>query len=448
MPMSDSHTHVKKLGRVSISLLGAGLLVGALAIFVLARDGGLAGASEPPSVATDDQERNRRDDDDRDWSNQRDRRRPDHFVSSNPDNVIWGGFPIDSPPRLTMRSGETVRIDTLSQSGATGTISPTAFFAQFGVPATEVLPDLEAFWKTIPNGGGDRQRYGPHIITGPVYIDGAEPGDTLEVQILDINMRVPYGVNNTSPMGGVLGTAYPGFRPGDVGLPTIPPSGTIPGVRQHLYRVTKVRGREVFPVSDTIHVPLAPFIGTLSVAPATGVLVDSFPTDPNVMGVQSSWPPGPFGGNMDLKDLTAGSTLFLPVFQHGAQVFMGDPHSAQGHAEVSGTAIEHSLSGVFRFVVRKGRTLGFPRAETKTHYILMGTDVDLNRAMRKATMEAVKFLVEEKGLTEARAFSLTSIAVDFHIAEVVDYQQLVAAKIPKSLFVDRSRDDDRRDDRN
>ena len=184
--------------------------------------------------------------------------------------------------------------------------SPTAFFAQFGVPAGEVLPDLEAFWKTIPNGGGTRPRYGPHILTGPVYIEGAAPGDTLEIQILDINPRVPYGVNNTSPMGGVLGTAYPGFRPGDVGLPTIPASGTVPGVRQHLYRIAKVRGRDVFAVSDTIHVPLAPFMGTMGVAPATGVFVDSHPTDPNVLGVQSSWPPGPFGGNMDLKDLTAG----------------------------------------------------------------------------------------------------------------------------------------------
>jgi acetamidase/formamidase len=424
-------------------LVGAVMLVGALAVLGLARNGEVAGASETAPLAADDQDRSRREDDDRDWSNQRDRRRPDHFVSSGSDNVVWGGFPIDRPPVLTMRSGETVRIDALSQSGATGTISPTAFFAQFGVPANEVLPDLEAFWKSIPNGGGTRPRYGPHILTGPVYIDGAAPGDTLEVQILDITPRVAYGVNNTSPMGGVLGTAYPGFRPGDAGLPTIPPSGTIPGVRQHLYRIERIRGREVFPVSDTIHVPLAPFMGTMGVAPATGVFVDSFPTDPNVLGVQSSWPPGPFGGNMDLKDLTAGSTLFLPVFQHGAQFFTGDCHSAQGDGEVSGTAIEHSLSGVFRFIVHKGRTLTFPRAETRTHYILMGSDPDLNRAMRKATMEAVKFLVEEKGLTEARAFSLVSIAVDFHAAEVVDYQQLVTAKIPKSLFVDRSRADER-----
>jgi acetamidase/formamidase len=438
MPMSDTHPHLQKLGRVLMLLLGAAMLAGGFSFFVLGGDGQLASAGQPASQAGQPASRDiaDRDSDDRDWSDERATRRPDYFVSSIPDNVVWGGFPVDRAPVLTMESGQTVRIDTLSQSGATGTISPTAFFAQFGVPAAEVLPDLEAFWRTIPNGGGTRPRYGPHILTGPVYINGAAPGDTLEVQILDINPRVPYGVNNTSPMGGVLGTAYPGFRPGDVGLPTIPPSGTIPGVRQHLYRIANTRGRDVFPVSDTIHVPLAPFIGTMGVAPATDVFVDSFPTDPNVLGVQSSWPPGPFGGNFDLKDLTAGSRLFLPVFHPGAQFYSGDPHSAQGDGEVSGTAIEHSLSGVFRFIVHKGRALDFPRAETKTHYIVMGTDVDLNRAMRKATLAVVKFLVEEKGLTEAKAFSLASIAVDFHAAEVVDYQQLIAAKIPKSLFLD------------
>ena len=399
MPKIHNHRHLKTLGGVVLLLVGTATLV------ALAR------------------------------MDEHDKRHPDYFVASSPENVVWGGFPIDFTPVLTMESGQTVRIDALSQSGATGTISPTEFFAQFGVPASEVLPDLEAFWKTIPNGGGSRIRYGPHILTGPVYINGAEPGDTLEVQILDIDLRVPYGVNNTSPMGGVLSTAYPGFRPGDPGLPTIPPSGTIPGVRQHLYRVAKVKGRDVFPVSDTIQVPSAPFMGTIGVAPATGVLVDSFRP---IRTSSVSRVPGLrvlLAATSISKELTAGSTLFLPVFQSGAQFYTGDSHSAQGDGEVSGTAIEHSLSGVFRFVVHKGQTLDFPRVETKTDYIIMATDTDLNRAMRKATLAVVKFLVTEKGLTEARAFSLASIGVDFHAAEVVDYQQLISAKIPKSLFV-------------
>ena len=445
MPI-DSRNVLKTRSRILTLFTGTALVVGALILIVAVAARERAGGSPQrpaPSIADQDRKDDQNRDDDKERKDERDRRRPDHVVQSRPENVVWGGFPIDRPPVLTMQSGETVRIDALSQQGATGALNPVAYFAQFGVAASEVLPDLVDFWKTIPAAGlgGTRPRYGPHILTGPIYVAGAAPGDTLEIQILDINLRVPYGVNNTSPMGGVLGTAYPGFRTGDAGLSTIPPSGTIPNVRQHLYRATKSRGRDVAVVADGIQVPLAPFMGVMGVAPETGVFVQAPANDPNVLGVQSSWPPGPFGGNMDLKDLTAGTTLFLPVFQFGAQFYTGDSHSAQGDGEVSGTAIEHSLSGVFRFILHKGRTLSFPRAETETHFILMGTDLDLDRAMRKATLEAVKFLVEEKGLTEARAFSLASIGIDFHVAEVVDTMQLVSARIPKRLF-DRRREKD------
>jgi acetamidase/formamidase len=443
MPI-DYHRHLKSHGRILAFFIGACIIVGTLIFLLPGADRDLASASQERQ---DSQATGRDRDEEQARKDERDKRRPDHFVRSRPKNVVWGGFPINRTAVLTMQSGQTVRIDALSQSGATGMTSPVEFFALFGVKSHEVLPDLVDFWKTIPNGGGMRPRYGPHILTGPVYIDGAAPGDTLEIQILDINLRVPYGVNNTSPMGGVLGTPYPGFRTGDTGLNTIPMTGTIPNVRQHLYRATKVRGRDVAVVADGVQVPLAPFMGVMGVAPETGVFVQAPANDPNVLGVQSSWPPGPFGGNMDLKDLTAGAKLFLPVFQFGAQFYTGDSHSAQGDGEVSGTAIEHSLSGVFRFILHKGRTLDFPRAETATHYIMMGTDLDLDRAMRKATLEAVKFLVTEKGLTEAKAFSLASIGIDFHVAEVVDTMQLVSARIPKSLFVKDSRDDDERKDR-
>jgi acetamidase/formamidase len=184
--------------------------------------------------------------------------------------------------------------------------------------------------------------------------------------------------------------------------------------------------------SDRIRVPLAPFMGTLAVAPPNPMVGQPGVTLP---GIQSSRPPGEYGGNMDLKELTAGSTLYLPVFRRGALFYAGDPHGVQADGEVSGTALEQSLTGVFRFIVRKGRPLGSPRAETPTHYILMGIDVDLDRAMRKAVEEAVNFLVQEKGLTPDRAYSLASLAVDFHVAEAVDLTQLVAAKIPKSLFL-------------
>jgi acetamidase/formamidase len=363
---------------------------------------------------------------------------PDYYVSAQPQDVVWGGFPIGRPPVLTIESGDTVEIDTISQSGATNNAAdPITYFGQFGVPAGQVLKDVTDFWASIPG----RPRYGPHILTGPIYVNGAAPGDILEIQILDLQSRVPYGLNNTSPTGGVLGTGYPGFRTGDVGLdiPAAPPgaiAGLFPGVRQHLYWIGNKKGREVAFFSNEIEVPLHPFMGVMGVAPQAGVFVGSTPTSPPPeLGVQGSGPPGRFGGNMDLHDLTIGATLYLPVFQPGAQFFTGDSHSAQGDGEVSGTAIEHSLSGIFRFIVHKGKTIEWPRAEDATHYMMMGIDHDLDRAMRFATLEVVKFLVQEKGLTPAKAFSLASIAVDFHAAEVVDGTQLIVGKIAKDLFL-------------
>ncbi|MCH1572357.1 MAG: acetamidase/formamidase family protein, partial [Longimicrobiales bacterium] len=154
-----------------------------------------------------------------------------------------------------------------------------------------------------------------------------------------------------------------------------------------------------------------------------------------VPGVQSSRPPGAFGGNMDVKDLAAGTTVYLPVFHPGALFYVGDGHGAQGDGEVSGTAIEQSLTGTFRFVVHKGVNISGPRAETDTHYLIMGIDLDLDRAMRQATSEVVHFLMTEKGLSPDKALSLASIAVDFRVSEVVDLTQVVTGFIPKSIFL-------------
>ena len=185
-----------------------------------------------------------------------------------------------------------------------------------------------------------------------------------------------------------------------------------------------VNGREVALFADDIHVPLAPFMGIMAVAP------DPVVGEPGVTvpGVQASRPPGLFGGNLDVKDLTAGSTLYLPVLQPDALFYVGDPHSAQGDGEVSGTAIEQSLTGTFRFVLHEDRELTAPRAETDTHYVLMGIDLDLDRALQKAVEEVVAFLAAEHGLSPDRALSLASIAVDFQVAEAVDLTQVVTGK--------------------
>jgi acetamidase/formamidase len=353
----------------------------------------------------------------------RDQRQADWFVPSRPETVVWGWVPIDQPPVLTVQSGQTVRIDTLSHQGAMHDEDPVTVFGALGVKPEEILQDVIDFWTTRasrPTGAGRSA----HILTGPIYIDGAEPGDMLEAQILELETRVPYGINSTSPTSGVLGPSYPGTLPWDP-----PPQGT-----RRLIRTAKVDGREVALFAEHITVPLGPFMGIMAVAPPAPV--PGPPLGGQVPGgrMQSSRPPGPFGGNLDVKDLTAGSTLYLPVFQPGARFYVGDPHAAQGDGEVDGTAIEQSLTGTFRFILHKGKTIPLPRAETKTHYVMMGIDMDLNRAMRMATQEVVNFLVADKGLAPGDAYALASIACDFHVAEAVDLTQLVVGKVPKHIF--------------
>jgi len=364
----------------------------------------------------------------------------DYFIPARPENQVFGGFPIGAPPVLTVRSGDTVALDTVSPDGATHPeLSPVSFFGLFGVKPSEVLKDATDFWTSIPS----RPRYGPHPLIGPIYVAGAEPGDTLEIQVLSVKARVPYGINSTAPTRGVFSTTYPGWREGDVpvDIPAAPagaPGGIFPDQRSHLYRSAKVRGREMVLFNDDIRIPAAPFMGVMAVAPATGAFVGSTPTSPPpVTGVQSSGPNGAYGGNFDTKDLKAGTTLYLPVFQPGAQFFTGDGHLVQGGGEVSGGAMEHSLSGTFKFVLHKNKPLDGPLAEDDDHYTVFGIDHDLDRAMKLAVANTVDFLISEKGLTPAKAQSLASLAADYNVAEAVDGTQIIVGKIPKSIFLKR-----------
>jgi len=342
-------------------------------------------------------------------------------VPSTPDNVVLGSFPIDRRPVARVASGSVVRIATLSQRGALQEQDPVAFLGLYGVTPEEVLKDVRDVWAS--RASRPREQRGGHILTGPVYIEGAEPGDTLAVEILELTPRVPYGINSTSSTAGVFASNYP--APAGDAVPTIP--NTI-----HLIRTGEVNGRAVAFFSDAIQVPLRPFMGTMAVAPENPTVGQP---GVSVPGLQTSGPPGPYGGNMDFRDLAVGATLYLPVFHPGALFYVGDPHGVQGDGEMSGNALEQSLTGVFRFTVQKGRKISGPRAETATHYYLMGIDGDLNRAARKATLETIDFLVKEKGLTPAKALSLCSIAIDFRIAEVVDGTQVVVGSVAKSLFL-------------
>jgi acetamidase/formamidase len=232
-------------------------------------------------------------------------------------------------------------------------------------------------------------------------VEGAEPGDTLEVRVLDIKFRVPYGVNNTGPGKGVL--------------PNLLETQSV-----KLIRLDLERGVALF--SDDIEIPLNPFMGIMAVTPARS------------LGMVSSTPPGAWGGNMDLKFLGRGSTLYLPVFNRGAQFFTGDGHAVQGDGEVDGGAVEVSLTSTLQFFVHKNKPVKLPRVETPTDYLTTGLSVDLNEATAMALGEAVDFLQSEKGLSAADAYALSSLAVDLGIGEAVDVVNLVYARIPKSIF--------------
>jgi acetamidase/formamidase len=317
------------------------------------------------------------------------------ILRSTLENLSRGFIPAGLPPALRIKSGQIVQIETFSHHGFVD--DPVTFFKGYGISPEMILPDLIAASKKLPR----PKDGGTHVLTGPIYIDGAEPGDTLEIRIIDVKPRVPYGGNGSGPGRGVV-------------------PDLLTEANQKIIQLDLKRNVALF--SKDIEVPLQPFMGIMAVAP------------PSSAGKVNSTPPGIYGGNLDLKDLTKGATLFLPVFQVGAQFVAGDGHSGQGDGEVNGTAIETSLAGTFQFILHKSKRLEVPRAETQTHYILMGLDVDLNQAMKKAVQETVKFLVEERGLNRTDAYSLASIGVDFKVAEAVDQVLLIVGMIPKKIF--------------
>ena len=324
---------------------------------------------------------------------------PDATLRSTPETVIWGYITADLPPALTIKSGQTVKIDTVSHQGLLTKDEPVKFFGAAGIPADQVLQDATDIYHKVARVKG----LSAHVLTGPIYIEEAAPGDMLEVRIHKLDLRVPYGVNTSGPRAGVL-----------------PDLLTAPAPKIIKFDTT----RNVALFSSDIEVPLAPFLGVMAVAPSRDVLL------------VSSRPPWRWGGNMDFRQLTPGASLYLPVFNNGAQFYTGDPHAVQGDGEVNGTAIEASLSATLQFIVHKGEGKGmrWPRAEDATHYYTMGMDLDLNVAMRNATRETVEFLQQNFGLSTADAYSLASIAVDFRVGEAVDSVQLVYGMIPKKLF--------------
>ena len=272
--------------------------------------------------------------------------------------------------------------------------------ARAGVPDDKIQSSLKAIVGEVT---GDRRGPGGHILTGPVYVEGAEPGDVLEVKIVSIDLAIDYGYNGCN-----------GFIPENcdrtVGIRIIP-----------LDRKTMTA--QYMP---GIVVPMKPFFGSMGVAPAAP------------LGRVSSNPPGRHAGNMDNRELVAGSTLYIPVFAPGALFEVGDGHVAQGDGEVDQTAIETSLRGRLQLTARKDMKLTWPRAETATDYITMGFDEDLKTATTIAIQEMVDFLAVAKQLTKHQAYQVVSIAGNVAITQLVDRPNVgVHVRMPKSVFKGR-----------
>ena len=310
-----------------------------------------------------------------------------HRLEATPGTVAYGYYWSEAKPALRIASGDIIDVDTLLTS------TPDRL-EKSGVPPAEVQASLRAIVDQVKDRGP-----GGHILTGPVFVEGAEPGDALEVRILSIDLPIEYGYN------GCAGFVRENCTPGT------------------LSRIIRMdRKRMIGHFAPGIEIPLRPFFGSMGVAP------------PPDRGRISSNPPDIHAGNLDNKELVAGTTLFIPVQVPGALFQVGDGHAAQGDGEVDQTAIETSLRGKLQLTVRKGMKLTWPRAETRDYFISMGTDVDLRIATRVAIQEMVDFLASTKKMDKHQAYQLTSLAGDVAITQLVDGTMGVHVKMPKSIF--------------
>lgn len=311
-----------------------------------------------------------------------------HELRATPETVAWGYYDPRAEPVLTVDSGDIVEGETV--------LAAASLLETLDVPDRWLRAEMYAMDAVEDRGPG------PHLLVGPIHVTGAEPGDVLEVRVLDVRVVEDFAVTVFSPDRGTLPEDFP-------------------------YAATKVvpldRERNVALFSDEIVIPLRPFFGSMGVAP------------PLRVGRVSSGPPGVHTGNLDNKELTAGSTLYIPVHVPGALFSFGDGHAGQGDGEVASTAIETSLAGRFQFIVRKDMDLRWPRAQTPTHYMTMGLDPDLGIAIKTALREMIDYLVVERGLDRDDAYMLCSMAVDVRITQLVDGTLGIHAMLPKEIFV-------------
>ncbi|WP_347345526.1 acetamidase/formamidase family protein [Microbacterium sp.] len=346
-----------------------------------------------------------------------------HYLAATPATVLWGRLPCaDDDAVLTISPGETVTIDTISHEGLLDDQGrdPLAFFGAHGVPADHVLLDAIEVAASVPR---DPTTDGAHVVTGPIHVSGAEPGDLLQITVVRLEPRVPYGVISSRHGRGALAGELP-RGPHDVSVftPVAERAGGLVGL---------------LPVVDggdrIVEFPLAPFLGTMGVAVRGGLRPHSVP-------------PGAHGGNIDVKVLTEGSVLYLPVQVAGALAYVGDPHFAQGDGEVALTALEASLRATLRFdVVPRAAALAEfgdvqgPLIRTDEYLVPTGLDPDLDEAMRACVRAAIALIRARWGLEEHLAYAYLSAATDFDISQVVDFVCGVHARIRESDFAEVAR---------
>jgi acetamidase/formamidase len=363
-------------------------------------------------------------------------RRAGHYIESTPETVRWGFLPNrDARPILTVPSGSLVTFDTVSHEGILEDQGrdPVAYFRGKGVRESQVMRDARAIARSALQ--HDFANDGPHVVTGPVHVAGARAGDVLRVDVVGLVPRAPYGVISNRHGKGALPGEYP-LRP--------KPDPNANAQNPELFHnvsvftpVRRIRGEfhGVLPVSQRLRAefPIDPFMGIMGVALNTSDKVNSIP-------------PTAGGGNLDIRDLTVGSRLYLPVFVPGAKFFVGDPHYRQGDGEVALTALEAPLRGTFRLtLLKKGSaaipgnrgTLDMPFGETADFWMPVGLNPDLDEAMKQAVREAIECLHGEHGMQRAVAYAYMSAATDYVVSQVVDKTKRVHARIAKAHFVGR-----------
>jgi len=310
-----------------------------------------------------------------------------HKLEASPTTVAYGYYSAAATPVLRIASGDVVEVTTML------TNVPDRL-ERAGVAPNDVEPELREIVSKVTDKGP-----GGHILTGPIYIEGADSGDVLEVRILEINPKIKYGYNGCS-----------GFLR----------SNCEQGAGSKIIPIDAKKMTAEF--APGIVIPLKPFFGSMGVAP------------PASAGRVSSNPPSTHAGNLDNKELVAGTTLYIPIHAPGALFEVGDGHVAQGDGEVDQTAIETSLRGKLQLIVRKDMKLTWPMGETPTHMITMGTDTSLTQATKVAVQNMVDYLAETHKLSKTDAYRLASVAADLRITELVDGNVGVHMMVPKSIF--------------